>query len=173
MELYTFIGPSGSGKTSLSKWCMTLTPGDVHWISSDEIRKELFGEDLREVQTSELNLQVFTEFYKRMDKAMDGSPVIADATNLRSDSRKRGVELAKKHGYDPIAFMFPGSLEMLIARQEERKPFEQVPREAVERHLRQFDAITEAKLLDEGFSKVIDGTDLLNRVRDLHQALAG
>lgn len=174
MELYTLIGPSGSGKTSLAKWCRLLAPGNIHWVSSDEIRKELFGDDLREVQTRAHHERVFTLFHKRIAEAMEkGSPVISDATNLTRQSRAKALELAKANGYKPIAFLFEASTETLMDRQSRRVQNEQVPREAVEKHISRFDLITEEALLTEGFDEVVDGTALLNEVQRLHSVIEG
>lgn len=78
------IGVPGSGKSTWAARVAELENAFV--VSSDEIRKELFGNvwELRK------NGILFGEMFKRSDHSLsEGRSVVFDATNIRSPERKR------------------------------------------------------------------------------------
>ena len=117
--LYILVGIPGSGK---STWAKKNVNDNTVIISSDEIRKELFGFEDQTHQD-----KVFSTMHKRVkDYAMKGYSIIYDATNI---SRKRRVALAqemRKH-FDkiiPVVFVCPIKelLNRNITRQERHLP---------------------------------------------------
>ena len=78
-KFYTLIGLSGSGKSSYN------FEEEVVKISSDSLRKELFGDENDQTH----NAEVFNELHKRVILNLkNGKNVVYDATNL---SRRRRV----------------------------------------------------------------------------------
>lgn len=72
------IGLPGSGKTSRAK----ELEGQNVICSSDEIRRELFGDE-GHVCTKQENAKVFEEMFKRTkSNLLAGNNVVYDATNL-------------------------------------------------------------------------------------------
>jgi predicted kinase len=84
-ELHVLIGLPGSGKSTYGK---KLTEAiDGMYLSSDELREELFGN----VNDQENNAKLFHEMNDRANRELNkGNKVIYDATNL---SRKRRMHL--------------------------------------------------------------------------------
>lgn len=89
-ELNILIGIPGSGKTTLAK--SKLFENCVY-LSSDEIRKELYG-----FESQEHNDEVFNLLHKRLFSYLEkGNSVVYDATNLSRKKRKNVIEQAKKY----------------------------------------------------------------------------
>lgn len=90
MQTFTmYIGLSGSGKSTLAEnqliYKTTELNRKVAYLSSDEIRKELFGDE----NDQSHNVKVFEEMFKRTRRALiEGEDVIYDATNLSSKRRR-------------------------------------------------------------------------------------
>ncbi len=77
------IGPPGSGKSTFAVQLLKLDPNAVI-VSTDQIRRELFGDEGIQGDWSIIEKQVFA----RMQGAfLAGRPVIYDATNVKRDWR--------------------------------------------------------------------------------------
>lgn len=75
--LIVMCGLSGSGKSTLAK--KIADKRDAEIISSDELRKEMFGDETHQEDKNKL----FTEYNKRIRAALErGSDAISDKTNL-------------------------------------------------------------------------------------------
>lgn len=79
--LYTLVGLPGSGKSTYAsekKECIT--------VSSDAIRKELFGDEA----TQGDNAKIFSIVHERIKEELKkGNDVIFDATNINPRNRKK------------------------------------------------------------------------------------
>jgi len=101
------VGIPGSGK---SNWAMSLDITDRQMISSDAIRLRLTGslqaanQPARQAMLNEL---VFTIFNCEIRESLaSGKTVIADATNLRPESREQLLSIAEATGAEAYAFLF-------------------------------------------------------------------
>ena len=88
--LIVMCGLAGSGKSTLAKKIAVERNAEI--ISSDELRKEMFGDETHQEDKNKL----FTEYNKRIRTALErGSDVIADKTNLSIRSRRAILEAVK------------------------------------------------------------------------------
>ena len=82
-KLIFLVGPPACGKTTYAN--RKFRDGKTVILSSDEIRKELFGDET--IQTK--NAVVFETLYQRMRTALSsGKDVVIDATNINKQTRK-------------------------------------------------------------------------------------
>jgi predicted kinase len=88
------VGPSGAGKSTYIK---TNYGPEYSIISSDEIRKQLFGSMGPEVQSPQHHARVFA-YAHALTKANleNGVPTVFDATNLRNKDRLAVVDCVPK-----------------------------------------------------------------------------
>ena len=123
MKKYVFVtvGGPACGKSSFyhkvaedNDWCM----GDLPiYISSDEIREELFGTAYEQSQPE----LVFDIFRKRADIYLSNcQSVYLDATHIKKDWRKYAVTLAKKHDAVCVALYFDVPFWTLVKRDRKR-----------------------------------------------------
>lgn len=119
-ELIVFSGLPGSGKSTFAK---ELKGYKVH--SSDDLRKELFGDENCQDKNSEL----FDELHKRIitDLKSD-SDVVFDATNISYKTRMSFLEKIKKIDCKKTSYLFATPYEDCIKRDmvRERSVGEQV-----------------------------------------------
>lgn len=113
-KVHMMIGIPGSGKTTKAK--EIAEKEKAIWISSDEIRKELFGDE----SDQKNHPKVFLEVEKRMLKALElGKDVIYDATNL---SRKRRMHILTTtlREYDVVGQVLLTPIDVCMVRDENR-----------------------------------------------------
>ncbi len=137
-KLIILVGIPGSGKSTFAK-CL-----DGEIVSSDAIRKELFGDESCQAD----NKRVFTVFYDRIKKALvEGHDVIADATSISAKARAEilnaGAEATEK-----ICYVFDTPVIAAIAMNEGRD--RKVPASVIEKMHRNL----EWPKLREGFDKI-------------------
>lgn len=95
--LVVLIGPSGAGKSTLIE--RHFSDGEV--VSSDKIRRELFG-DFRVQDRRE---EVFGIFHHRLHEGLKaGRRMVADATHLTRTARYKTVRTARGLGI-PIIYL--------------------------------------------------------------------
>ena len=83
--LYILVGPSGSGKSTFAREYVRYHHGVINWVSSDNIRKELYGDE--SIQKD--HAKVFDLMFKRTVECLKkNESVIYDATNLSSKRRR-------------------------------------------------------------------------------------
>jgi predicted kinase len=136
------VGLPGSGKSTYAK---NLTKWFV-WLSSDAIRKELYGDE--SIQGD--NDKVFKILHQRLHQALlEGKNVIYDATNI---SRKKRMSILSQEpllkNYFKEAIVFATSIEICIERQRTRE--RKVPFDVIMRMARSFNY----PLKSEGFDSV-------------------
>jgi predicted kinase len=113
------VGIPGSGKSTIAN----QIPNAVV-ISSDAIRKELYGAE--EIQGE--GKQVFTLVYKRIGEELaKGHDVVFDATNLTPKARSAVFRFSAEH----IAIFVSTSLDDCLKRNAARK--RKVPEEVIYR----------------------------------------
>lgn len=138
--LFLMIGLPYSGKSTLAESYKNYNRTMV--ISSDEIRKELFG-DAGDQSNNEL---VFKEFHTRVVNGLKmGYNVFADATNLNRKKRMAFLGSMPK-GTFKVGVMMATPLELIFERMEKRE--RRVSKEVVMRMLKQFQPPTEGEGFD-------------------------
>ena len=121
-NLIMLIGISGCGKSTYANHLKA----DV--VSSDEIRRELFGDE--DVQSDPS--KVFSVAHKRVaDKLSEGKDVIFDATNVTSFARNSILNFCKGIDCCKIAVLFMTEPKKAIEQQKNRS--RQVPEEVIYR----------------------------------------
>jgi len=140
-KLFLMIGLPGSGKSFQAKMIAKKERAVI--VSTDEIRRELFGDETIQKNTN----HVFFEVYSRMEKAFEeGKNVILDATN--AEREKRINVLKKFPDTKKIAVYIDTPFELCLERNNERKRSLDHPvMEKIRKKL-------EIPFLSEGFHKV-------------------
>lgn len=116
-DLYILVGVPGSGKSYYAEKTAAALHNDSVIVSSDQIRKELFGDEASQQD----NAAVFRIFHKRIDTYLaEGKTVFADATNITLKARKPIIEIGKKHKSKIFARVFNIPVEECIKRDAER-----------------------------------------------------
>lgn len=113
-KLIFMLGISGSGKSHQAKEIAKKEKAVI--VSTDAIRKELFGDESRQKNTN----HVFYEVYSRIEKALaEGRSVILDATNL--DREKRIKALQKFPDVEKECYYFDVPYSVCLQRNQNRK----------------------------------------------------
>lgn len=116
LKFIQMIGLPGSGKTEKAKELAKIHTATI--LSSDAIRKELFGDESDQTD----NEKVFEEMFVRTIEAFkQGKSVIYDATNVHYKRRKNLIEqLRHKFEFKAIAIVMATPIRDCIKRQNER-----------------------------------------------------
>lgn len=140
--IITLVGLPGSGKSTATKGYKSGIT-----ISSDAIRKELYGSE--EIQGNPA--EVFDVFYKRAKEISKTEDVIVlDATNLTIKNRKRIFETFPTENYTHYAFVMNVPYETCLERNSKRERV--VPEAVMERMQKQYQRPT----LSEGYDVVVN-----------------
>lgn len=131
-KLIMLIGLPASGKTSFTKTLQcSYKNDDIEIISSDAIRKELFGSE----EEQKYNNKVFEEVYKRARFSIQHKKItVIDATNLNRKRRINFIKTMPKCEVEAVLFAIP--FELCCERNAARERV--VPQEAMERMYRSF-----------------------------------
>ena len=129
------IGLPGSGKSSYAEKVVN-TMHNMEWISSDNIRQELWG-DANDQQN---HAKVFDTMLKRSIAALKaGKNVIYDATNLVAKTRTNTLKAIRAQvDCEAAAIFFACSISECKLRQGGRD--RKVPDEVIDRMVRRFEA---------------------------------
>lgn len=149
------VGVPGSGKTEMAKYLLKNAENTVY-ISSDEIRKEIFGNDNDQSD----NIKVFNVFYDRLKQALKGNKnALLDATNISIKARKRVFETTKnlKKLVNVTAFVVNTDPAICFERNTKRERV--VPKEVIERMLRGY----QHPQFFEGFNNIIFSNNPIHR----------
>lgn len=141
------VGLPGSGKTHyVNKY---LKKENTTILSSDEIRKVLFGSE--EAQWG--NSAVFDAMNRAaIENLKQGRDVIYDATNINSKRRMALLEQIKKEVKEDIFFMaiiLATPYEICVERQQQRE--RKVPEKVINRMIKNF----EVPYYEEGWDKIL------------------
>lgn len=125
------IGIPGSGK---SHWAYTFADLKYRIVSSDKIRKRVFG-GLRAAHTPEdkvaNNAKVFEEFHRDIKESLEhGVDVIADATNLNSFARHKLLKIAEQT-HSKVHAVFFMNISQALHRNADRDADAMVPNEVM------------------------------------------
>lgn len=144
--IYIMCGLPASGKTNWAKTHIYEEKGrKTIWISSDNIRKEIFGDENYQGN----NKKVFNEMHKRTLKALDeGNDVIYDATNINRKDRAQIISVLPKY-VRVVCIIAWTSIEECIRRDKERK--RTVGKDVINKMLYKF----QAPYYDEGFDSIL------------------
>ena len=138
--LYVPVGIPGSGKSTYGK---TM---DAHIVSSDSIRKELYGSEKIQGDAA----QVFAIAYERAANILkSGGNVYFDATNLGVSTRRTLLRKVGKHADKIIAVYFDVPYEVCLNRNRNRA--RRVPIRVMQRMARNI----RVPDLAEGFDQIV------------------
>jgi len=138
MTLTILIGIPASGK---SYYASNLNFNGLI-LSSDSIRKELYGDEMDQTH----NQEVFDELYSRLHEALkDGTDVIIDATSVNRRERHQAIKIGQKFGAYIEAIVFKTPIATCIKRNDIRD--RKVPDYVYDRYIQKF----ENPMIDEGF----------------------
>lgn len=141
--LILLVGIPGSGKTTYAYKYIKEHPGTVH-ISSDKIRKELWGSEA----TQGDNNEIFKLMQSRaIDALNNGYSVIYDCTNMTRKDRACIISICPKFAKIAAHVIF-SPIETCIERDAARK--RTVGKEVIDRMLQRF----QAPFVDEGISEI-------------------
>ena len=147
-NLIIMVGLVGSGKSTLAqtyKSNMALRmDGDTEIISSDEIRKEVFGD----VNTQEHNAEVFSIARKRLKENIVKKNVIIDATNITIKNRRGFLNTVDKIPCKKIALIMTTPFNLCKKWNANRERV--VPEEVLESQIRRF----QIPFYEEGFDDI-------------------
>lgn len=142
--LYVMCGIPASGKTTFAK---KLADCGCEYVGTDEIRKELFGDE--SIQTN--GQKVFDLAFHRITlKALEEKNVVFDATNRFRKDRKELIKKFRPYFDYIMLITFPCSLETCLDRNSKRP--RQVPKKAIERMHLQY----ECPIDKEGFDEILE-----------------
>lgn len=150
--LIMMCGLPGSGKSCKAK---TLSEKlDCIVFSSDQIRKELFGDE----NSQENNNKVFRILHERVIGALKaGQNVIFDATNLNSRKRSAFLRQIKKIDCYKFCYLIPTPYEDCIKNNKKRE--RQVPELVIKNMYKSF----QVPYYNEGFDDIIVDWSVLKR----------
>jgi protein phosphatase len=144
--LVLLVGPSGCGKSSFARKHFKRT----EILSSDFFRGMLCDDEMDQSASADAFEVLHLVCAKRLAA---GRFTVIDATNVRPESRKPFLEMARKFHVQPVAVVFDFSAEFCHARNQQRpveRPFgPQVPRRHAEDLARSL-----GHLEEEGFRRV-------------------
>ena len=148
-KLIVMVGIPGSGKSTFAKhYSEDANNTPTVWISRDEVRYSLIS-DKDEYFAKEKD--VFKVFAKKINEALaEGKNVIADATHINAQSRKKLLSSITVPDIQIEACVMELSLQECLANNEKREGRARVPKEAILRMYRQFEYPT----FSEGFSSI-------------------
>lgn len=135
MQFIMLCGIAGSGKTTWAQqWAASEPrPTNVNIISSDAIRKEIYGDENDQRNPA----KVFSIMLQRTKKALDNKEtVIYDATNLNEKRRIALLNELKGYKCSKDCVIFITDPVVCADRQEYRE--RQVPNEVIWKQVKQF-----------------------------------
>ena len=142
-KLILLVGPPGCGKSTYARDYISNHFDTIH-LSSDLIRKELWGDEAIQGDNSE----VFSLMQTRAIEALNnGQNVVYDATNITRKDRSYIIKLCPKF-VQIEAHIVWASIEMCIERDAARE--RTVGKEVIDKMLKKF----QAPFIDEGIDEI-------------------
>lgn len=109
-------GLPASGKSTVARKLADQYEANIH--SSDELRKELFGDE----SENSKNDALFQELHRRIKQDLSiGKNVIYDATNIHYKRRKAFLEEIAKYGCEKICYLIAAPYETCQLQNEGRE----------------------------------------------------
>ena len=140
--LYIMCGLPASGKTTKAK--EIVAEEGAEYVSSDEIRKELYGDE----SCQSNNQKVFEHYYQRMNQYLsEGKDVVIDSTNVTLKSRKRILSECK---VNCEKFLYVMATPIEICYENDSKRERHVGKEVIDKFLKNFQCPQDF----EGFSGI-------------------
>jgi predicted kinase len=116
-KLILLVGLPGSGKSTYAHELMEELTESSLWLSSDSIRKELYGDESIQGDPN----KVFRIMHQRVKASLtDGVTVIYDATNVNRKSRKQVISIANTLGITVEAHIVWCPYEICLQRDSNR-----------------------------------------------------
>lgn len=144
--LVLLVGPSGSGKSTFAR--AHFRPTEV--LSSDFFRGLLCDDEMNQAASDDAFEVLHLICAKRLAR---GKFTVIDATNVRPESRKPFVEMARKYHARPVAVVFDFSADVCHARNQARAAERPFGPHVTQRHADDLKRSL-ARLEDEGFRRV-------------------
>ena len=163
-KLIILVGLPASGKSTYAK--NVLASEDTIVLSSDELRKELLGDE----NCQSNNQLVFDTLYRRAKENLQkGLNVVIDATNINIKDRKRTLSWFKGMNIKRVAIVFATPFEVCYERDKKRE--RTVGKEVIDKFLYRFEIPMEY----EGFDKIeiVDSDDERYDILELKNQMDG
>lgn len=130
-KLFMMIGIPASGKTSLAEQIANSEGAEI--VSSDNIRKELYGDESIQGDSN----KVFKTVENRIINGLKNNKnMIYDATNINYKRRMAFLQKIRKLKIEKIAIMVATPYEQCLIRNSQRE--RQVPEEVIKRMYKNF-----------------------------------
>ena len=147
--LFIFVGLPGSGKSSIANELyvernrQTTKP---NIFSSDELRKEMFGD----INNNERNQELFVELHKRIKESLkNGEDAIYDATNVSKKRRTAFINELKKIKCSKVCICVMAPYETCLSNNAHRS------RSVPDKVIRKFYLNFNPPAYDEGFDDIV------------------
>jgi protein phosphatase len=159
LSLVVLVGASGSGKSTFAR--RHFKPTEV--ISSDFCRG-LVADDENDQSATGDAFDVL--HYIAGKRLAAGRRTVVDATSVQPESRRKLIDLARRHDVLPIAIVLDVPEEVCAARNAARPDRAGMPRRVIQRHIRELRRSLR-HLEREGFRKVhvLRGTEEVEQAR--------
>lgn len=137
MAFFMLVGISGSGKSTFAekiKHWGELEKEDVEIFSSDEIRKELYGD----ASIQKDHEKVFRILHKRVKEALSqGKTAVYDACNLSAKRRRAFLQEIKKYKTSKSCIVITSDYDSCVKNQKKRD--RKVPVEVIKKQIKSFE----------------------------------
>ena len=144
--LVLMVGPSGSGKSTFAR--RHFKPTEV--LSSDFFRGLLCDDEMNQAASEDAFAVLHLICAKRL---AHGKLTVIDATNVRPESRKPFLEMARKYHAQPVAVVFDFAAEFCHERNQKRAAERPFGPNVTQRHAEDLRRSL-GRLEEEGFRKV-------------------
>ena len=131
--LWLMCGAPGSGKSYFAK---NILANDEHWfyISRDEIRFSMLGEDENYFAQEAKVFECFTEQIQKAIDSIEYTDIYVDATHLNPKGREKILDRLDLSNVNIIPIVFHTPLAICISRNNNREGRAKVPSSVI-RHM--------------------------------------
>ncbi|MBN9117565.1 MAG: AAA family ATPase, partial [Planctomycetes bacterium] len=157
--LVLLVGPSGCGKSTFAR--AHFKPTEI--LSSDFFRGMVSDDEMNQAASEDAFELLHLVCAKRL---AGGKLTVVDATNVRPESRKPFLEMARKYHAQPVAVVFDFSAEFCHERNQKRAAERPFGPHVTRRHAEDLRRSL-GRLEEEGFRRVhvLRGEEDVNAVR--------
>lgn len=150
-------GVPGSGKSYIAKHLNQ----DIIYISRDDIRFSLIGENATEKEYFSKEVEVFRSFIKEIQNLLDHNyDVIADATHINWASRKKVLNKLNLDGVRVVPIVVEASYETCVKRNNNRNGLKKVPNAVIKRMMNNYTDPKDDPFNYAGYAYVSNEEDL-------------